>query len=46
VEQPIDTVTRFRLQLGETFAGDGGRGGVFAGVHDVDGGWRELRASC
>lgn len=42
-EQWAGTVARFRLRLGEVFAEDGGRGGVFAAVDDVDGGWRELR---
>jgi len=39
----IGTVPRFRLRLGEVFTEDGGRGGVFTAVHDLDGGWQQLR---
>jgi hypothetical protein len=33
----------FRLGLGEIFAEDAGRGGVFVAVHDVDEGWAGMR---
>nr|WP_269091209.1 2'-5' RNA ligase family protein [Actinopolymorpha cephalotaxi] len=34
---------RFRLGLAAVFAEDGGHGGVFLSVEDVDGGWARLR---
>jgi hypothetical protein len=37
------TTAPFRLRLGQVIADDGGRGGVFIAVHDVDGGWAALR---
>ncbi|HEY0697304.1 MAG TPA: 2'-5' RNA ligase family protein, partial [Micromonospora sp.] len=39
----VGTVGPFRLRLGEVFAADAGRGGVFLAVHDVDGAWAGLR---
>ena len=36
-------VPPFRLRLGEVFAEDDGRGGVFIAVEDIDGGWADLK---
>ncbi|MET9019664.1 2'-5' RNA ligase family protein [Actinopolymorpha sp. NPDC004070] len=36
-------MTCFRLRLTGVFSEDGGRGGVFLSVEDVDGGWARLR---
>lgn len=41
--EQLGAVARFRLRLGRVFAEDGGRGGVFVAVGDIDRGWRELR---
>jgi hypothetical protein len=42
-ERFVSAMVPFRLRLEEVFAEDGGRGGVFVAVHDVDGGWTRLR---
>lgn len=39
----LGTVPPFRLRLGAVVAEDGGGGGVFVAVEDVDGGWADLR---
>lgn len=39
----LGTVSPFRLRLGGVIAAEAGRGGVFVAVHDVDGGWTDLR---
>ncbi|WP_285788334.1 2'-5' RNA ligase family protein [Micromonospora sp. NBRC 101691] len=42
-ERLLGATPPLRLRLGEVVAEDGGRGGVFVAVHDVDGGWADLR---
>lgn len=43
LERTLPVVAPFRLRLGEVFAEDGGRGGVFLAVTDVDGAWNSVR---
>lgn len=40
----VEGTPRLRLRLTGVFAEDGGRGGVFLSVEDVDGGWARLRS--
>ncbi len=42
-QRQLAGVAPFRLRLGEVFAEDEGRGGVFLQVEDVDGRWAGLR---
>jgi 2'-5' RNA ligase len=39
----VECTSPFRVQVGEIFAEDRGRGGVFFAVEDVEGGWARLR---
>ncbi|OJF15211.1 hypothetical protein BG844_05765 [Couchioplanes caeruleus subsp. caeruleus] len=42
-QSQLGQVAPFRLRLGEVFAAEHGRGGVFLAVNDIDGGWSRLR---
>lgn len=42
-ESCLGAMPPFQLGLGEVFTDDGGRGGVFVAVHDVEAGWFGLR---
>lgn len=41
--ETVDHASTVELQVGEIFAEDGGRGGVFFAVEDIEGGWAQLR---